>query len=177
MAEFGSWLKKEFRELLPVWAFFFLSFSLLSFTLSSVLGQYHVEAYEPPEYFVGSLIVAKAVILVDAFIKTAWFRGRPLIYATLFNTGSYFVAALAVRHFERMFTLMRRQHLGFVQANHEVFEAIHEPRYWVTVIWLLALIFAFCMLRELIRSIGVDRFKEMFFGTRHSQSVDIRKVS
>jgi hypothetical protein len=42
-----------------------------------------------------------------------------------------------------------------------------EPRYWAVIAWLIALIFVFCAFRELIDSIGSDRFKEMFFG-KHS---------
>ncbi len=181
MSKLGKWLKKEFREILPVWAFFFLSFSLLSLTLSAVLSQYHVEVYTVPEYFLGSLIVAKAVILVDSFVKTDWFRSRPLIYPTLYNTGIYFVAALVVRHIEHVFKLVSRQHFGLLQANHRVFEAMTELNFWITIVWLIALIFAFCTLRELVRCIGEDRFMEMFFGKRPSSwrrsEKDIRKVS
>jgi hypothetical protein len=65
-----------------------------------------VELYQPPEYLVGSLIVAKAVILVDSFLNTGWFRGLPLIYATLCNTTIYSVAVLVVRHIELVFTLI-----------------------------------------------------------------------
>jgi hypothetical protein len=181
MANFGRWLKKELREMLPVWAFFFVSFSLLALTVSAVLGEYHVEAYEPFAYFAASLIVAKAVILVDAFLKTTRLRNQPLIYATLFDTGIYSAVALFVRHLEELFKLVMRQHLGLAQADHKIFEAMAEPRYWAMVAWLIALTFTFCTLRELIRCIGSERFMEMFFGKRPSAGrrcpQDIRKVS
>ena len=181
MAKFGSALKKELREIFPVWLFFFLSFTLLALTLSKILDRYQVEVYEPFGYFAGSLAVAKAVNLVDIFLRTAWFRSRPLIYATLFNTGIYSAAALVVHHFEQVFKLMWRQHLGFAPANHKVFQALNDPRYWALVAWLVALVFVFCTLRELIRCIGAERCIEMFFGRWRSTGrrcpEDIRKVS
>src|SRR5262252_7109421 len=105
MSKTWNWLKKEFYEILPVWAFFFFAMGLLSFTVSAVLGQYHIELARPHEYLVGSLIMNKE-----------WLRGRPLIYPTLWKTGLYVLAALAFDNLERLFTLMRRQHFGFDQA-------------------------------------------------------------
>jgi hypothetical protein len=166
MSKTWNWLKKEFREILPVWAFFFFAMGLLSFTVSAVLGQYHIELARPHEYLVGSLIMAKVVLLMDAFVSKEWLRGRPLIYPTLWNTGVYFLAALAFNNLERLFSLMRRQHFGFDQATREILSHMAEPRYWAVMTWLIALIVVFCGIRELIDSIGSDRFKEMFFGKR-----------
>ena len=173
MSKMWSWLKKEFYEILPVWAFFFFAMGLLSFTISAVLGKYHIELARPHEYLVGSLIMAKAVLLMDTFADKEWLRGRPLIYPTLWNTGLYFLAAVAFDNLERLFTLRWRQHIGFDQATREILSNMTEPRYWAIMAWLIALIVVFCAFRELIDSIGSDRFMEMFFG-KHS---DLRQRS
>jgi len=173
MSKMWSWLKKEFHEILPVWAFFFFAMGLLSFTISAVLGKYHIELARPHEYLVGSLIMAKAVLLMDSFVDKEWLRGRPLIYPTLWNTGLYFLAAVAFDNLERLFTLMWRQHFGFDQATREILSNMAEPRYWAIMAWLIALTVVFCAFRELIDSIGSDRFIEMFFG-KHS---DLRQRS
>jgi hypothetical protein len=68
---------------------------LLRFTVSAVLGKYHIEISRTHEYLVGSLIMAKAVLLIDAFADREWLQGRPLIYPTLWNTGLYFVGSSA----------------------------------------------------------------------------------
>ena len=167
MSRMWNWLKKEFHEILPVWAFFFFAMGLLSFTVSAVLGKYHIELARPHEYLVGSLIMAKVVLVVDSFAGKAWLRGRPLIYPTLWNTGLYVLAAVAFDSLERLFALVRRQHFGFDQATREILSNMAEPRYWAVMAWLIALILVFCAFRELIDSIGSDRFKEMFFG-KHS---------
>ena len=108
--------------------------------------------------------MAKAVLLIDNFAGKEWLRGRPLIYPTLWNTGLYYLGAVVFEHVERMLTIMRRQHVGFAQAARETLNNLGAPRYWAATAWLIALIAIFCAFRELINSIGRDRFKEMFFG-------------
>src|SRR5215471_19836148 len=167
MSKMWNWLKKEFREILPVWAFFFFAMGLLSFSVSAVLGQYHIELARPHEYLVGSLIMAKVVLIMDAVVDKEWLRGRPLIYPTLWNTGLYVLAAVVFDNLERLFALMRQQHFGFGQATREILSNMAEPRYWAVMAWLIALIFVFSAFRELIYFIGSDRFMELFFG-KHS---------
>ena len=58
MSKMWNWIRREFREILPIWLFFFLAMGLLSFTISAVLGKYHIELSRPHEYLVGSLIIA-----------------------------------------------------------------------------------------------------------------------
>jgi hypothetical protein len=175
-----NWAYKEFREILPVWIFFFVSFSLIAFTRMAAFGEYHIKPSEPPEYLVGSLIMSKVVLIVDALKKGRW-RGRPLIYSTLWDTGLYFLAAMVLYHVERVISLMRHQHLPFAEANHEVFLMMEKPTFWSIMAALLALTFGFCMVRDLIRAIGEERFKEMFFGrhprTRPTGTEDLRRTA
>src|SRR5690348_2043813 len=141
MSKITSWLKKELREILPVWAFFFVTFGLLAFTLSTVLGEYDLKLSDAPKYVVGALIVAKAIVLVDAFFEPKRLRDRPLIYVTLWNTGIYFCAALLLRHIDRLTKLTLRQHLGLAAADRRILDSMEDPRYWVTIMWIGILIF------------------------------------
>jgi hypothetical protein len=159
-----NWLKKEIREILPVWIFFLFALGLLSLTVSAVLGGYELKLSHPHEYVIGSLIIAKAVVLMDALMDKDWLRGRPLIYSTLWNTSLYFLGALAFNRMEELLKIMRRQHLRFPSALRETINGMGEPRYWAVMAWLIALIAVFCAFRELADAIGRDRFKEMFFG-------------
>jgi hypothetical protein len=175
-----NWLRKEFLEILPVWAFFFLSFGLVALIRNATFGEYHIQPSEPPEYLVGSLIMAKVVLLIDAFMKDRGRHGRPLIYHTLLNTGLYFLAALAFLYLEHTITLIRHRHVGLAEAGHEVLVTMEKPLFGAIMLGVLALTFGFCMIRELIRGIGFDRFMEMFFGRRPPTgrtAEDIRRVS
>jgi hypothetical protein len=164
MSKAWHWLKKEIREILPVWIFFCFALGLLSVTVSAVLGSYQLTLSHPHEYVIGSLVIAKAVMLMDALMDKDWLRGRPLIYPTLWNTSVYFLAALAFNRIEELLKIMRRQHLRFPHALRETISGLGEPRYWAVMAWLIALIAVFCAFRALVDAIGPDRFKEMFFG-------------
>ena len=159
-----NWLYKEFREILPVWAFFFISFGLVALIRASIFGEYHIKPQEQSEYLVGSLIMAKVVLLIDSIFKVRRETGRPLIYGTVWNTVLYFVAAVVFHHIEQVITLIRHQHLGFDEANREAILAAEEPTFLTIMLGVFALTFTFCMLRELILAIGSERFIEMFFG-------------
>ena len=180
MSKILHWLREEFQKILPVWAFFFVAFGLVALTRMATLGEYHITPEEQPEFLVGSLIMAKVVLLIDSFFKTRREPGRLLIYGTLWNTGLYFVAAMVLHHVEQIITLIRHKHLGFAEANHQALLALEKPTFVTIMIGVLALTFLFCMLRELIHAIGRDRFLEMFFG-RHPRlrpgAEDIRRVS
>ena len=160
MSRILNWLYKEFREILPVWTFFFISFALVEITELSIFGQYHITPEKQP--------------------KTRREPGSPLIYGTLWNTGLYFVAAMVLHHVDRIIALIRHQHVGFAEANREALLAIQKPIVLTIMFVVLALTFTFCMLRELIQAIGTERFIEMFFG-RHPRprtgGEDVRRAS
>src|SRR5215471_7472415 len=166
MSRILNWLYKEFREILPVWTFFFTVFVLVEITELSIFRQYHITPEKQPELIVGSLIMAKAVLLIDSFFKDRRESGRPLIYGTLWNTGLYFVAAMVLHHVEQMITLILHKHVGLAEANREALLVLEKPTFVPMMIGVLAFTFVFCMLRELVHAIGTDRFLEMFFG-RH----------
>ncbi len=53
MSRMLKWLYKEFLEILPVWAFFFVAFGLLALNRMATYGEYHIKPSEPPEYILG----------------------------------------------------------------------------------------------------------------------------
>ena len=175
-----NWLREEFRQILPVWAFFFVAFGLGALTRMATYREYHIKPEEQPEFLVGSLIMAKVVLLIDSFFKIRRGPGRPLIYGTLWNTGLYLVAAMVLHYVEQVITLIRHKHVGLAAANREALLALEKPTFLTIMLGVLALTFTFCMLRELIEAVGRERFLELFFG-RHprqrTEAKDIRRAS
>jgi len=180
MSRIWNWAREEFWQILPVWAFFFVAFGLVALTRMSIFGEYHIKPQEQPEYLVGSLIMAKVVLLIDSLFKIRRDPGRPLIYGTLANTGLYFVAAMVLYHVEQTISLMRHRHFGFAEASRVALLTMEKPTFLTIMLAVLALTFTFCTLRELILAIGRERFIEMFFG-RHgrqrTEAKDIRRAS
>ena len=175
-----NWLREEFRQILPVWAFFFVAFGLMALTRMATYREYHIKPEAQPEFLVGSLIMAKVVLLIDSFFKIRRGPGRPLIYGTLWNTGLYFVAAMVLHHVEQVITLIRHKHVGLAAANREALLVLEKPTFLTMMLGVLALTFIFCMLRELIDVVGRERFLELFFGRhprRPTEATDIRRAS
>jgi hypothetical protein len=146
----------------------------------SVIYYVRIKPEEQPEFLVGSLIMAKVVLLIDSFFKIRRGPGRPLIYGTLWNTGLYFVAAMVLHQVEQVITLIRHKHVGLAAANREALLALGKPTFLTMMLGVLALTFIFCMLRELIDVVGRERFLELFFGRhprRPTEAKDIRRAS
>jgi hypothetical protein len=43
------------------------------------------------------------------------------------------------------------------------------PHFWAIQLWLLVLLFLYCALRELVRALGADEVRRMFFGPLPAQ--------
>src|SRR5262249_26076076 len=158
-----------------VWIFFFVCFGLVAFIRAQTFAEYHIKRSEPTEYLVGSLIMAKVVLIVDALRRRRTPRRRPLIYGTLWDTALYWVAALILHHTEQVISLMRHAHLSYAEANRQALFLMEQPVFLALMLTVLALTFAFCLIRELIRAIGEERFKEMFFGWHRRE--DLRRTA
>jgi hypothetical protein len=71
----------ELKQLFPIWLFFFLAFSLLRLTQSVILEEMGINLTTPSLVLMGSLIVAKAFLVLDWFSFVERYQGKPLIFA------------------------------------------------------------------------------------------------
>jgi hypothetical protein len=160
---FGTWVVREFREVLPPAIFFLIGFHMLALTRSLMLREYGVHAAAAANATVGALLVAKVVLIADALPVVNRFPERPLIYNVVWKTTIYVLAALVVHYLEHLVPLWWR--LGDLgTANHRLLEEIVWPHFWAIQLWLVVLLFLYCAMRELIRAIGPHEVKRMFFG-------------
>lgn len=163
MSGIGKKIKHELGELIPPTIFFFVAFQLLAFTQAMMLRQYGIQASAFVAASVGALIVAKVVLLADLLPIINRFPNKPLIYNVVWKTAVYFFAALLVRYLEHLFHFWREK--GSVGAAHrELMEHVVWPHFWVVQLWLLVLLLVYCSLRELVRALGRERVRQMFFG-------------
>ena len=169
MKKLGTWLVREFREVLPPAIFFLIGFHLLSLTRSLMLREYGLHAAAAAGATVGALLVAKVVLIADSFAVINRFPERPLIYNVAWKTTIYVLASIVVHYLEHLVPLWWR--LGDLgAANHRLMGEIVWPHFWVVQIWLLVLLFMYCAMRELIRAIGPHEVRRMFFGPARAPS-------
>ncbi len=163
-------LKHELVEVIPPTVFFFIAFQLIAFTRALMLEEYGIRVSTFVTASIAALLVAKVVLIVDHLPFVNRFPEKPLIYNVAWKTAIYMIAALVVRYVEHLIPFLR-QHGDLALANRHLFDEVVWPHFWAVQIWLLALFFSYCALRELVRVLGPDRVRSMFFGAPKAQSV------
>lgn len=169
---------RELFALLPVWLFFYLAFSLLRMTQMAALADYGVHSTATSLVLLGSLIVAKAFLLLRHRRLMNLFINRPLIYGVLWKTLIYDLGVFVILSIEQFLEFLRPNH-SFSAARHDLFHLMASPRFWVMQLWVVLLLFVFSSFQEIIQLVGRDRFLEAWFGRkrRDGDSQNIRKAS
>ncbi|MES2438080.1 MAG: hypothetical protein V4584_03390 [Verrucomicrobiota bacterium] len=142
--------------------FFFVAVQLLAVTDSLILKQYGIHLKTFFSATMLALIVAKVVVITDHFALVNRFPEKPLIHNVIWKTLIYFSAALAFRYLEHLIHFRRRS-TDFAEANRRLFEEIIWPHFWAVQLWLLVLLLIYCAFRELVRALGRDRIRAIFF--------------
>ena len=154
-------LSIEARSLLPTWIFFLFSFSLLRLTQNVILQDAGIDVVPPSKVFVGSLIVAKALLTVDRLHLFTRFQHGPILVSVVLKTLAYMLLALVFQYSQGIYEL---RSMVFADAAREVAHRFTTARFWVIQAWLVVLILAFTSAREFARRIGRGRFRRLFLG-------------
>jgi len=155
-------LQHEFFEVLPPTIFFLISFNIVLIDRALMLRQYGVHLSSVAGASVLALLVAKVVLIADKLPFINRFPEKPLMYNVVWKTVIYVLASLVLHYLEHLTPLWWR--LGsFSAANDRLLEEIVWPHFWAIQLWLIVLIFVYCALRELVRVVGRERVRQIFF--------------
>ena len=143
--------------------YFLVALSLVNLTENLMLRDSGIRYASFGRVFVGALIVGKVILVVDLFLFVDMFRGRPLIYNTLWKTGLYAIMSLLFRFGELGLQYMLDYKSVFVAQEH-ILNAITEPRFWAIQLWLVILLLIFVASKELIGAIGTVQIRQLFLG-------------
>ena len=163
MGKFAERLKHEITHVIPPAIFFFVTFNVIAVTRALMLEQYGITVPTFAAATIGALIVAKVILIVDLLPFVNRYPGKPLIYNVAWKTLIYVLAALLVRYAEQLISFARK-HDSLIEANRHLLAEVIWPHFWAVHIWLALLLFVYCALRELTRSLGAARVRHMFFG-------------
>ena len=163
MSALIHWLKKELIEILPAVLYFLVAFSLINLTENLMLRDSGIRSASFSRVFVGALIVGKVILVADLFFFVDVFRGRPLIYNTLWKTGLYAITALLFRLGELALDSLF-EYKSVLVAQEHILAAITEPRFWAIQLWIVILLLIFVATKELIGAIGAVRIRQLFLG-------------
>jgi hypothetical protein len=152
-------LAYEIREAIPPTIFFLLLFHLIALTKAVLLEEYSVTALRATVATVGALIVAKAILLVEALPLSRWFSAR-LLSNVLWKTLLFGAVAMLFRLVEEIIPLLLK-HESLTAALVSVDEEINWPQFWAFQLWLFGALFLYCLAAELVREIGGARVMAM----------------
>lgn len=165
MKNFFIWLKKEFWEILPTFAFFFVIFGLVD--LTRILS-YEKSELKYESFFmivISALMMAKVVLLADLLPCIRRYEKKPLIYNTLWKTLIYLISTFFFRLLDHAIPTYM-EHKSVSIAMQVVGDSLSQVSFWIIQGWLFVLLLIFVAWRELIAAIGNEKAKELFFGKK-----------
>jgi hypothetical protein len=112
---------------------------------------------------VAALILGKAVLIADLLPFINRYPGKPLVYSIAWKTAIYVLIAMLLHYLERLVDFWREAG-GLIAGNEKLLAEIVWPHFWAIQIFLVVLILMYCTMREVIRAIGRDKVRQMFFG-------------
>ena len=143
--------------------FFFIALHIVALIRVLMLKGTGIAPMTSVAVTIGALVLGKSVLLADMLPMINRFPEKPLIYNVSWKTIIYLVVAAVVHYLERLVDFWRAAG-GFVAGNEKLLSEMVWPHFWAIQIVLFVLILMYCTMHELVRLIGADRFRRMFFG-------------
>ena len=165
----SAFVIKEFRELLPPVAFFFISFNLVELTTQLILAAYKARLANFMIATTMALVVGKAVLVANALPFLRRFDAAPLIRPILYKTVVYWAAVFVARFLEQIieYAIGGGTISGFPEYLTTHFS---WHRFAAIQIWIFVLFLVYTSVTELNTRLGDGALVKMLF-TRHSSEV------
>jgi hypothetical protein len=163
MNKIAATIKEEFLALLPPTIYFFVALHIIALIRLLMVKATGITPLTTASVLVASLVLGKSVLLADMLPAINRFPDKPLIYNVAWKTLIYTVVALIIHYLEHLYDYAREAG-GIVAGNERMLATIIWPHFWAVQILLVVLIVLYCVMHEMVRVIGRDRFVRMFFG-------------
>jgi hypothetical protein len=156
-------LKEEALAVLPPTLFFFVALHIVAFVRVLMLKGTGIPASSSISVTIGALILGKAVLIADMLPIINRYPDKPLIYNVAWKTLIYVLVAAIIHYIERLVDFSR-QAGGLMAGNEKLLAEIVWPHVLAIQIILCVLILMYCTMHELVRVIGKDKVRRIFFG-------------
>lgn len=170
MNKLSAKIKEEFYALLPPAIFFFIALHLVALVRVLMLKGTGIAVSTSVTVTIAALLLAKAVLLADLLPFINLYPHKPLVYNIAWKTTIYTLVAILIHYVERLVDFWRETG-GFIAGNEKLLSEMVWPHFWAIQIFLVILILMYCTIRELVRVIGKDRMRKIFFGQPQSEPV------
>ena len=137
---------------------------MLSASRALVLKEYGIEVPASALATIGALIMAKVLFLMDKLPFLNLYPRKPLFLNVVVKTIAFSIAACLFFIVEQWVRFGIKAHNAGIGWNMLSTEMNWAP-FWLRQAWLTLFISFYCAAVELIRAIGKDKARELFFGT------------
>jgi hypothetical protein len=163
MSKVFAKVKEEIEALIPPTLFFFVALHLVALLRVLMLKGTGIPLATSATVTLGALILGKAVLIADVLPFINRYPDKPLMYNIAWKTTIYVLMATLLHYLERLVDFWREAG-SLIEGHRQLLAATVWPHFWAIQILLLILLLMYCTIRELIRVIGKDRVRAMFFG-------------
>jgi len=163
MSKLSAKVREEIEAVLPPTIFFFILLHLVAFIRVLMLKGTGIAPSTAVSATVAALILGKAVLIADSLPFINRYPDKPLAYNVAWKTTIYALVAMIIHYLEQLVHFWREAG-GFMAGNDKLLAEIVWPHFVAIQILLVVLILMYCTIRELIRVIGGQKVRRMFFG-------------
>jgi hypothetical protein len=162
MGRILSAVRHEFRDAVAPFVFFFIAFHMIAITKTVILESYTITATTATISTVAALIVAKAILVLEHVPIIRWFSARTLANV-VWRTLLFALVAMLFRVIEEWIdAAIHREDI--VTTSEQMIGRMTLGHFLVTLMWLFASIFLYCLCTAFVRALGSDRARRMLFG-------------
>jgi len=156
-------IREEFIKVLPPTIFFFVALHIIALVRALMTTGSGLEPVSSVQIAVAALILGKAVLIADMLPWINLYPHKPLIYNVAWKTVIYLVIAGVLHYLERLYDASKEAG-GVVAGNKVLADHFVWQHFAAIQIILLVLVVMYCTARELIRVVGKDKVRRIFFG-------------
>ncbi len=156
-------IKEELHALLPPTLFFFVTLHIVALVRVLMLKGTGIELNTSVSVTIAALILGKTVLIADMLPFINRYPDKPLVYNIVWKTSLYVVVSIIIHYLERLIDFWREAG-GFIAANEKLWAEMVWPHFLAIQILLVMLILVYCTMRELVRLMGRQKMRQIFFG-------------
>lgn len=165
-----TWIRKETRRVLPAVIYFFVAFNLFRLTFGQMFAHLGLQPARFGATIIAAIIVGKVMVIVDNIPFFNLFSDKPRIYNAAWRVSIYFFVSLLIRVIDHLTPyLIKLKHIGV--AVDRLLADMWWAKFWTIQVWYFILLGLFVFFQELVKALGKDKLREIFFDPTASKEV------
>jgi hypothetical protein len=156
-------LRHELKALVMITLYFAAWFGLVIFLKKLLLAQYDIQFNGMALAFLGAVLLAKVVLLMEHFPVESWVPNHPVAVAVILRTLIYGAGVLVALTMEKAFEA-RHEYGGFARALIRVYQHPEYPHVLFNTICVGLSLLVFNVISVLRRHFGKNGLSKLFFG-------------